>query len=121
MAKLMCRWAEQSFWSHAANWYNQAAKGDDSMRKLYIGLGIFALALLLLTSAFAFSLTLQNLRLNALSFGQPAAALVIAAPMTSATEAEIASPDSEGVRLEEFVRPDHVCNKDKLSEHTTDF
>lgn len=91
------------------------------MRKLYIGFGVIALALLLLTAAFAFSLTLQNLRLNALSFSPPAAAIVIAAPMTSDVESNISSPDNRGVRLEQFVQPEHVCNKNKVQEYTTDF
>ena len=91
------------------------------MRKLYIGIGAIAIALLLLTAAFAFSLTLQNLRLNALSFVKPAAAIVIAAPMTSADESEISSPDALGVRFEEFVQPEHACNKDRVQDRTTDF
>jgi hypothetical protein len=91
------------------------------MRKLLIGGGITALVLLLLATAFAFSLTLQNLRLNALSFVQPAAALTIAAPMTSADESEIASPDSTGVRIEEFQKREHACNREKLRESATDF
>lgn len=91
------------------------------MRKVYFGIGITALALLLLTSAFAFSLTLQNLRVSALSFAQPAAAAIVAAPMTFADEAEISAPATDGVRLEEFVKPEHVCSKDKIREIETEF
>ncbi len=91
------------------------------MRKLYLGMGVAALMLLLLTSALAFSLTLQNLRVNAMSFVQPAAAIVIAAPMTSADESEIASPNSTGVRFEEFEQTDHFCQKYKSLETATDF
>lgn len=91
------------------------------MRKMYIGIGITALLLLLLAGAFAFSLTLQNLRVNALSFAQPIAASVIAAPMTFADEAEIASPESEGVRLEEIQQSEGLCRKNKVQDRATDF
>lgn len=92
------------------------------MRKLYIGFGVIALALLLLTAAFAFSLTLRNLRLNALSFTPPAAAIIMAAPMSSVDESNISSPDARsGVRLEQFVQPEHVCNKTRVQERSTDF
>ena len=91
------------------------------MRKVYIGIGITALALLLLTAAFAFSLTLQNLRLNALSFAEPAAAAIVAAPMTWSDESEITATSSDGVRLEEFAKPEHVCSKDEMQDSGTDF
>lgn len=91
------------------------------MKKFYIGVGILVLAFLLMTTALAFSHILQNLRLNALSFTQPTSALVIAAPMTSADEAAMTSPDKTGVHLEEFVQPAHVCNKEGLPETITDF
>lgn len=91
------------------------------MRKIYIGIGITALVLLLLASALAFSLTLQNLRINSFSFVRPAAAAVVAVPMTSADEAAIASPESNTVRLEEFQQPERVCNKTKIQNHTKDF
>lgn len=91
------------------------------MRKLYIALGITALMLLLLASAFAFSLTLQNLRINSFSFARPVAAAVVAAPMTSADEAAIASPESNSVRLEEFQQPERVCSKNKVQNRTKEF
>ncbi len=91
------------------------------MRKMYLALGTIALLLLLLVGAFAFSLTLQNLRVNALSFAQPAAAASIAAPMTFADEAEISSPATDGVRLEEFQAPKGFCQKNKGHDRATDF
>lgn len=91
------------------------------MKKVYIGIGITALVLLLLGTAFAFSVTLQSLRLNALSFAEPVAAAVIAAPMTFADEAEIASPDSEGVRLEQYQARQAVCAKRQAQPETTGF
>lgn len=91
------------------------------MRKMFIAIGIAALLLLLLATAFAFSLTLQNLRVNALSFAQPVSASSIAAPMTSTDESEIASPVSDGVRLEEFQQPERICQKNKVQDRATDF
>lgn len=91
------------------------------MRKLYITVAVTALMLLLLASAYAFSVTLQNLRINTFSFAHPAAAAVIAVPMTSADEAAITSPQSNTVRLEEFQPPEHVCAKNKVQNRTTDF
>ncbi|TAH50089.1 MAG: hypothetical protein EYC68_15090 [Chloroflexota bacterium] len=91
------------------------------MRKVYISIGIAAFALLLLASAFAFSFTLQNLRVNAFSFAQPAAAAVIAAPMTSAEEAEISSPSLGSVRLEPVTVRERLCQKNKGQVRTTDF
>jgi hypothetical protein len=91
------------------------------MKKFYIGIGITALMVLLLASAFAFSLTLQSLRVNALSFVEPVAASIIAAPMTSADEAEIASPESGGVRLEEFEARHAVCAKRQAQEEASGF
>ena len=41
--------------------------------------------------------------------------------MTFADEAEISSPSTEGVRLEEFVQPEHVCSKGERHERETDF
>lgn len=91
------------------------------MKKLALGIGAVAVLMLLLAGAFAFSLTLQTLRVNAYSFAQPAVGTVIAAPMTSAAEAEIASPDSDQIRLEEFQQPERICQKDKAPERETDF
>ena len=91
------------------------------MRKIFIGIGITALLFLLLASALAFSMTLQNLRVNALSFAQPAEAAVITAPMTSSDEANISSPESNGVRLQEMQQPERFCQKDKAQDHATDF
>lgn len=91
------------------------------MKKLSIGMAVTALALLLLASAFAFSASLANLRVNALSFVQPAQAAVVASPMTLVDEAQLASPSSEPVRMQEFQQSDHVCQKDKLQDRVTDF
>ena len=92
------------------------------MKKLTLGLGITLLMLMLLASAFAFSLTLQNLRVSAFSFAQPAeAAAVISAPMTSNDEANISSPSTQNVRIEEFTPQQHVCQKDRTQDPETDF
>jgi hypothetical protein len=91
------------------------------MRKISVTLAVTALMLLLLVSALAFSVTLQNLRINTFSFARPAAASVIAVPMTSADEAAIMSPESNTVRFEEFQQPQHVCDKNKARNRTTDF
>lgn len=91
------------------------------MKKVYLGVIALGLMLLLLAGALAFSFTLQNLRVNAFSFVQPAAAAVLAAPMTSSDEAAIVSPEPSEVRFEEFQAPTHVCQKDKLQDRATDF
>jgi hypothetical protein len=91
------------------------------MRKVTIGIAVTALVLLLLASAFAFSATLASLRVNALSFVEPAEAAVIASPMTSLDEAQLASPLSETVRMEEFQQTDRVCQKDKIQDRAPDF
>jgi hypothetical protein len=95
------------------------------MKKIYLGIGLTALllavVLLFLTSAFAFSLSLQNLRINAASFAPPAASAVFAAPMTSSDEAVIARPISDNIRLEEMQETDHVCQRSKTNAPGTGF
>ncbi len=91
------------------------------MKRVYLGIAVTALLFLLFAGAFAFSLTLQNLRVSALSFNTPASPIIFAAPMTSADEAAISSPNSEAVRLKEFQEPQHVCDKNKVQESATDF
>jgi hypothetical protein len=95
------------------------------MKKVYLSIGLAALmlmvALLFLTSAFAFSLSLQNLRINAASFASPAASVLLASPMTSADEAEIGKPQSDSIRFEDFQQSEHVCNRTKTSAQDTGF
>lgn len=95
------------------------------MKRIYMGIGITVVLCLLLAGAFAFSLTLQNLRVSAYSFAQPAEAAGIAAgsaaPMTGADESAISSPDSGQVRMEEFAQPEHLCQKDRVQNRATDF
>jgi hypothetical protein len=90
------------------------------MKRISIAIGITLLMLTLLGSAFAFSLTLQDLHVNAFSFAQPAEAAVTGAPMTSDDEAAISAPSSESVHLADFA-PQHVCNRDKTQGNSTDF
>ncbi len=91
------------------------------MKKFYLGLSIVGLTLLLFATAFAFSLLLQRLHVSTFSMAEPAAPVVIAAPMTSADEAQIASPRSDTVRMEEYLTPDHLCQKKEQSDRITDF
>ncbi len=91
------------------------------MKRVFLGMGITALMLLLLAGAFAFSLTLQNLHVNAMSFSKPAPFALYTEPMTSADEAAISSPDADGVRLEEYQASQRVCSKNKTPDRATDF
>lgn len=92
------------------------------MKRMTMGIGITALLVLLLASAFAFSVTLQNLRVNALSFAQPAEAAAVEEPMTGADESAISSLDADEVRMEEFEQADdHLCRKNRLADRATDF
>lgn len=92
------------------------------MRKVYVAIGFTVVLFLLLASAFAFALTLQNLHINAGSFSQSLVVPVaVDQPMTSAEEGEIAAPTSDTVRFAEFKVPEHLCQKDKDSNPGTDF
>jgi hypothetical protein len=95
------------------------------MKKVYVGLGLTALALtmvlLFVTSAFAFSLSLQNLHINAASFAAPVAPALFASPMTSADEAAIGQPQSGSIRFEELPTADHVCQRDKVNAESNGF
>lgn len=91
------------------------------MKRIYMGIGITVVLCLLLAGAFAFSLTLQNLRVSALSFAQPAEASAIEVPMTGADEAVISSPSLDQVRMQEFDQTEHLCQKGKVQDRATDF
>lgn len=95
------------------------------MKRVYVGVGLTALVLavvlLFVTSAFAFSLSLQNLRINAASFAAPAASVILASPMTSAEEAAIGQPQINTIHFEEFPQADHVCQRDKVNAEGTGF
>lgn len=96
------------------------------MKRISIGIAVFALLFLLFAAAFAFSITLQTLHVNAFSFEQPASSLMLAAPMTSADEAQIASPQADRVsadqvRFGETQQSTHVCPRDKATDQPADF
>jgi len=101
------------------------AKGDDSMKRVLLGIGLTAVALTLTImffgSALAFSLSLQNLHINAASFAQPINSTVLASPMTSADEAQIGKSQPDSIRFEEYQATDHVCQRDKASDQNVGF
>lgn len=95
------------------------------MKRVFRSIGLtalaFALVILFLGSALAFSLSLQNLHISAVSFAQPANGTVLAAPMTSEDESQISLSQSDGVRLEEYQASDHVCQREKTDDEGVGF
>lgn len=81
-----------------------------------IMLTVAALLLVLVTSALAFSLTLQGLHVNAASFNAPGVKAVEAAAMTSADEAQVGQPSGEMVRMDVYTAPVRLCERDKASD-----
>ena len=95
------------------------------MKRLFLGIGLTAaaltLAIMFFGSALAFSLSLQNLHINAASFAQPVVSTVLASPMTSTDESAIGTSQSDGISLEEYQASDHVCQRGKTSEQSIGF
>ncbi len=91
------------------------------MKKALTALSAVALIIVLLASALAFSLSLQNLNINAGSFLLSAASSANAAPMTSNDEAAIGQTRSDTIRLQVDDVPQHVCKRNKTSDTSAGF
>lgn len=83
------------------------------MKKLMVGLAVTAIALVIVGSVFAFSMSLYDLRINAITLHSFQVSPVPAAPMTSADETNIGSSVSfEQVTL---PLPEGTCHRDSQS------
>ncbi|HZQ08774.1 MAG TPA: hypothetical protein VFD70_19480 [Anaerolineae bacterium] len=91
------------------------------MKKMITAASAVGLMMILLASALAFSLSLQNLNINAGSFLLSAATPVNAVPMTSNEEAAISQPSSDTIRLQVDDAPQHVCKRNKTSDTSAGF
>lgn len=91
------------------------------MRKLILVLSVVGLTLVLAATAVGFSLSLQNLHVNAASFAAPALAPVHAAPMTYADESNVSQPQGSTIRFEDYQAPSHVCERDKSGDASAGF
>jgi hypothetical protein len=91
------------------------------MKRIFLGASIAVLALFLLSSAVAFSVSLSSLHINAASFVLPVAAPLASAPMTYSDESNIGQPQANSVRFEAVSKSGHVCQRDKASESSDGF
>jgi len=91
------------------------------MRKLILTLAVVGLMFVLAATAVGFSLSLQNLHVNAASFAAPVIAPAYAAPMTYADESNIQEPQSSTIRFEEYQAPEHVCERSKTNGTSAGF
>lgn len=81
------------------------------MKKLMVGLAVIAIALVIVGSVFAFSRSLYDLRINAVTFHSFATSRV--APMTHADESNLGS--SVSFQQVNLAQPKGTCHRDATS------